>query len=107
MSTTISTHQPHHLPLVASLVVAGVIAATGVVGVVWHESATSSSGHPAPALVAGAAAFRNAAVAERDQSGQSSPNARVAERNLQPDQGQGIGRGDFQSAGGGKIVGGP
>jgi hypothetical protein len=50
MSTAISTHKHDHLPLLATLSVVGIIAATGAVGVVWHESATSDTQDPAPAL---------------------------------------------------------
>jgi|SoimicmetaTmtLPB_FD_contig_31_24019122_length_427_multi_4_in_0_out_0_1 hypothetical protein len=106
MSSTISTHRPHHVPLLASLSIAGVIAAAGVVGVAWHESGTSDA--HAPAQVSPLpGAFRNANVAERNLE-QSGENANVAEHNLQQHAGQGVGRGDFQSpAGGGKTVGGP
>jgi hypothetical protein len=110
MSTTSSTHQARSVPLLASLAVAGVIAAVGV-GVGWHESNTSSTGGQASAVTPpNAASFRNVAVAERElaQNGQGVPNARVAERNLQQYDGQAIGRGDFQPpTGGGKTVGGP
>ena len=50
MSTAISTQHHHHVPLFATLSVVGIIVATGVVGVVWHASATSSTQDPAPAL---------------------------------------------------------
>jgi len=109
MSTTSSTHQGRSVPLLASLAVAGVIAAVGV-GVGWHESNTSStSGHASAVAPPNAASFRNVAVAERlEQNGQDVPNARVAERSLPQYDGQGIGRGDFQPpTGGGKTVGGP
>ena len=106
MSSTISTHQPHHVPLLASLAIAGVIAAAGVVGVAWHEAGTS--GAQAPAQISPLpGAFRNANVAERNLE-QTGENANVAEHDLQQYAGQGIGRGDFQPpAGGGKTVGGP
>jgi hypothetical protein len=66
MSSTISTHQHHQMPLLASLSVVGVIAAAGVVGVVWHESTTSGTPAQAPALTQSRPADnQNARVAER------------------------------------------
>ncbi len=106
MSTTINTHQPHHVPLLASLAIAGVIAAAGVVGVAWHESGTSGAQTPAQTSPL-PGAFENANVAERNME-QTGANANVAEHDLQQHAGQGIGRGEFQApAGGGKTVGGP
>ena len=49
MSATITTQHHHRMPLIASLSVAGVIAAAGAVGVVWHESSSSTSQNQAPA----------------------------------------------------------
>ena len=69
MSTTISTQQSHHVPLIASLAVAGVIAAAGIVGVAVHES-TSGSSDTSPAVTQPGRAGENAVVAERN-AGQS------------------------------------
>src|SRR3954451_5678242 len=86
MSTTISTQQHHHMPLLASLSVAGIIAAAGVVGVVWHESSTAGADNPAPSVSQPGQAGTNARVAERGTEQQNAPaprpadpNARVAE----------------------------
>ena len=49
MSATITTEHQHRVPLAASLAVAGVIAAAGVVGVVWQQS-DSATTDQAPAL---------------------------------------------------------
>ncbi len=64
MSTTISTHQSHHVPLFAVLAVGGVIAAAGVVGVVVHES-SSGTADPPPAATQPRAADQNATLADR------------------------------------------
>jgi hypothetical protein len=113
MSTTSSTTgQAHHLPILASLAVAALIAAGSVAGVAWHASGTSGTGDQVPALTPPpAASVSNARVAERNLENYVS-NARVAERNLGPngqyDGGQKIGRGDFlPTTAGGEIVGGP
>jgi hypothetical protein len=50
MSTTISARRSHRVPFFASLAVAGVIAGAGLVGAVWHESASSTAHDQAPAL---------------------------------------------------------
>lgn len=49
MSATVTTHHQHRVPLAASLAVAGVIAAAGVVGVVWQQSGSETTDQ-APAL---------------------------------------------------------
>jgi len=54
MSTTVSQQHHHHMPLIASLSVAGVIAAAAAVGVAWHESGASDT-HQAPSQGAPAA----------------------------------------------------
>ncbi len=85
MSTTSSTHQPRRRPLLAALVVAGIVAAGGVVGVGWHESATSGTGDQVPVLTPPRpASFTNGTVAERnrEENGRYFPNARVAEYRL-------------------------
>jgi hypothetical protein len=50
MSATISTQPRQRMPLAASLAVAGVIAAAGALGVVWHQSGDSTAPTQAPAL---------------------------------------------------------
>jgi hypothetical protein len=103
MSTTISSHQSHHLPLVATLSVVGVIAAAGIVGVAVHES-TSGAADQSPAVTQPRPAEQpNAVVAERGQA-----------QNLQYGQyqhyysGQKLGSGDFHgTTSGGKTVDAP
>jgi hypothetical protein len=64
MSTTISTHQSHHVPLFATLAVGGVIAAAGLIGVAVHESSSGTTDSP-PAVTQPRAADQNATVADR------------------------------------------
>ena len=88
MSTTISTHQNHHLPLIASLAVVGVIAAAGVVSVVANDATSSGTNDQAPALTPpGSADYQQYGHYYR---------------------GQGIGTGGFHSTtSGGKVMTGP
>jgi hypothetical protein len=50
MSATISSQPRQHMPLAASLAVAGVIAAIGAVGVAWQQSGDSTAPAQAPTL---------------------------------------------------------
>ena len=50
MSATISSQPRQHMPLAASLAVAGVIAAGGALGVAWQQSGDSTAPTEAPGL---------------------------------------------------------
>jgi hypothetical protein len=50
MSASITTRHRQHVPVIASVAVAGVIAGANVVGVAWHQSDDSASPNQAPAL---------------------------------------------------------
>src|SRR4051794_28545845 len=91
MSTTISAQQHHHMPLLASLSVAGIIAAAGVVGVVWHEPSGGGGDSRFPAVTQPGPGGPNALLAERGTQSQSQvqsvdPNARIAERGTAPNE---------------------